>query len=100
MVRSATYRLVFLGASLLTFESVGMTSYDPYDPLQIYTSNDPHEFLYTSKKSRLLGIVPEIKNERVSISTSFFAQKATKAKNSQEETVMLYATGAKSEVIA
>ncbi len=73
----------------MTFESLGMTSYDSYDPLQLYSSADPHEFLYTLKKDKLLGIVPELKHERVRFSASVFTQKATSAKNTNEQTVML-----------
>jgi hypothetical protein len=89
MVRSATYKLVALSASLLIFDAFGMTSYDPYDPLQIYSSADPHEFLYTLKKDRMLGIVPELKEQRANFAISFFEQKANKAHDSEEETVML-----------
>jgi hypothetical protein len=90
MLRSLAIRCALL-ASLLSTSSLieAFTNAAYYDPYPLYTSNDPHEFLYTKRKDQIRGNVPDLEDERMNITVSFFGQRATKAKNFNDAPVFI-----------
>ena len=84
MFRSYAVRFVFLAFVMHADRAHAYTNAAAYDPLPIYSSNNPHEFLYTMRKDEMRGLIPDMNHERINFTASFFAQRATKAKNFQD----------------
>lgn len=63
-----------------------LTSYSRNDPYPVFTTLDPHDFLYTRKKQQLKGEKTEISGtERFGFSLSPFGQNADQGKNLTKE---------------
>ncbi|MDR3550063.1 MAG: hypothetical protein P4L31_01505 [Candidatus Babeliales bacterium] len=77
-------KLLALALSTLTFipDSLALTSLAKNDPDPVYTSLDPHYFLYTRKKLELKGydVIPD-RLERIGISISPFGHNADDGKD-------------------
>lgn len=88
---SAVLRLVmgvlFIVVLVQAPELKAYTNAAAYDPLPLYSSNNPHEFLYTMRKDEKRGLIPDMNHERINFTASFFAQRATHAKDFQDKAV-------------
>lgn len=84
MNRSATYQWLLapaalLAAILIAHDSACMTTNNSFDPYPLYSTANPHEFLYTVKKDQMRGFLPEYENERANFSITLFGGRATDA---------------------
>ncbi len=88
MARSLACKLSIIGMGIFIYNgtlSATISSYSKSDPYPVFTSLDPHTFLYTFEKQRLKGIHPiRDHQERLSISISPFGQNATFGKDAAQ----------------
>jgi len=90
MIRSATHQwYLLLAAFFVVYDCSGMTTNSPFDPLPLYTTANPHEFLYTVRKDEIRGLMPEYEQEHANFTITIFGGRATDAINSQEHFVQL-----------
>lgn len=90
MIRSATQQWYLLLAALFVVcESSGMTTNSPFDPLPLYTTANPHEFLYTVGRDEIRGLIPEYEQEHANFTITIFGGRATDAIDSHKKFVEL-----------
>lgn len=90
MKRSAAIQRILMVVWCSHFGAMlGMTAYEPYDPLPFYSTANPHEFLYTKGKDEIRGFTPELDDERANFTVTFFGQQATEARDIKKEHVLL-----------
>lgn len=91
--RSSLIFIVVTCAAIFAHQNAdAITSYARNDPYPIYTPLDPHHFLATREKARLLGFqYPDdlCEREQLSMSVSVFSQSADKARNICKEVIPL-----------
>lgn len=88
MARSLACKLSIIGVGIILISSKmfgAISSYSKNDPYPVYTSLDPHTFLYTFQKQTLKGIPPiRDRQERLSLSISPFGQNADQGKDEDQ----------------
>ncbi|MBN1549758.1 hypothetical protein JW872_03810 [Candidatus Babeliales bacterium] len=67
----------------------GMTSNNYFDALPIYSTANPHEFLYDFGKDIMRGLKSEQKDERFNFTITPFGQRSKRAKDIDQEEIQL-----------